>query len=874
MSSDQRGGGLREDPPFFSGVPRRSRGSFSGTSFPEDPSSASFRHLPGTQAAFDADLSTPLSTEVSPGLMWADTHYRDWLAPPQLPNVIGNRNQSAAIKRVGEAQRVRGPESYRGPSGISQSGLIPGGPFGGAPLGALGAPTGREFLGCVTGEAYVSPPSDSYPPGYPGGFSAGREDTPVKDVYLLAPDGDTPEREPTERLGRRASFFGSSAPLRHRSSGGPPEGSAGAFWGLSEGTGEGLWGPLEGSESGEGPSRRFCPLDVSKGPRRDRGPTDVLCLCLFIVGWCVLFYIVLRSLGGPSAEKLTAGIDWKGRACGVDAEVKNFPFLYWPAKRMPVNPQDNELKSCDLMPVCTASCPSSFSASRPPGSCDAESEGLGLCSWYGSKPSSLKLKRFCLFVNKEGETDDHGMLHSWFRAMGDLVLVWPVVVLIPIFSFSLSFGFFLFIQKAADFLLLVFVAAGELLLLSCSFYCFSLSHAAAAAARPAATVAAAAAAGAATVPLSALPGWLLFVLGAIFCLLAVSFLLLAVSYREQLFLCSAVVKAAAAVLSGAPLSFLLLLPLITAAAFATHVAFAMGGVLHLMAAGSVPLVSPASVCGADPWNRLSLGFKDKLVLAFVGIMSLWTGAFISGVCQLIVSYFTACCYFTPHDADRRQILKAKAREAFTVICRFHLGSAALGGLILSFVEFVRICLSWVRRLSARRNESVFRITLRVISTSLCVLYSFLSILNKSSLVYVSLLGLPLFRAAVAAAAAQKRNPLAVVCVWQAGRFVQLVGQTAVASAVTWGTYFTLTRIPGTYGQLSSLAAPLLFSFWISYNVASSCMKCFGFASLTLLQCYLADVEMSRQQGKGSPEFAPQALRLVQRQLLKRNDSGP
>lgn len=158
--------------------------------------------------------------------------------------------------------------------------------------------------------------------------------------------------EITKRIRPSASLFGSSVPLYHRSSWGAPESSAGAFWGFFPGTRGGRW-ESESPESGEGTSfsRRFFPPDVSKGPRRDRGPTDVLYLCLFLVGWCMLLYFVLRSWAGPSAEKLTAGLDWKGRACGVDAEVKNYPFLYWPAKRMPSNPQDNELKSCDIIPV-------------------------------------------------------------------------------------------------------------------------------------------------------------------------------------------------------------------------------------------------------------------------------------------------------------------------------------------------------------------------------------------------------------------------------------------------------------------------------------------------------------------------------------------
>lgn len=70
-------------------------------------------------------------------------------------------------------------------------------------------------------------------------------------------------------------------------------------------------------------------------------------------------------------------------------------------------------------------------------------------------------------------------------------------------------------------------------------------------------------------------------------------------------------------------------------------------------AGSVEPMSPLRVCQyADPWHRLSLGVGGRLSVAFVIFMALWTSAFISGVCQLMISYFTACCYFTPHDAGK------------------------------------------------------------------------------------------------------------------------------------------------------------------------------------------------------------------------------
>lgn len=564
-----------------------------------------------------------------------------------------------------------------------------------------------------------------------------------------------------------------------------------------------------------------------------------------------------------------------GRVCGLDKGVEHLPYLYWPSKVPPKGPTDTELDSCSLVPVCTAECPSGFTQSRLPGLCDTDSESRGFCSWYSPRSAKLMLRRFCVFSDASGVPRDHGILHSWFHWVGDLALVWPLAFLVPLASFALAYGFFWVLRKAATSVIGLLVLSIELLLLACSYHFFVVARSTAFTAHAAAVYA-----GPYDAPYRSfvfLPSWAAGALGATCALCAVGVLLLVLAWWKQLALCTTVLKSAAMVLHEAPPKFLALLPVFTATAFAVHTAFALLGVLHLMASGSVAPVSPPGICGyADPWHRLSLGAWGRLSVAFVVLMALWTSAFISGVCQLVISYFTACCYFTPHDADRREILNAKTGESARVVFRNHLGSAALGALLLSVVELVRICLSWIRRMNAQRNETVFRMVLRTVANTLAAVHGALSILTQTAFVYVALLGQPLFSAAWTAAAAQKRNPVAVAFVWQIGRLLQVAGQLVVASLVTWGTYLILPRIPGTYGpdgQLSSLTAPLLFSFLVSYNVASSCMKCFGFASLTLLQCYLADVEMSWQEGKTAPEFAPRPLRLAQKHLLKRNVRG-
>lgn len=112
------------------------------------------------------------------------------------------------------------------------------------------------------------------------------------------------------------------------------------------------------------PFERLSPLDVSKGPLKRRHPTDVCCLFLFGGFWVVLSWLVLSSLSGSSSPvRLTAGIDWMGRACGLDKGVEHLPYLYWPSKAPPKAPVDTEMDSCNLIPVGLSPAPPAFGKS-------------------------------------------------------------------------------------------------------------------------------------------------------------------------------------------------------------------------------------------------------------------------------------------------------------------------------------------------------------------------------------------------------------------------------------------------------------------------------------------------------------------------------
>ncbi|KFH10464.1 plasma-membrane choline transporter [Toxoplasma gondii MAS] len=614
--------------------------------------------------------------------------------------------------------------------------------------------------------------------------------------------------------------------------------------------------------------------------------------------------------------------------------------------------------------VCTKRCPVSFSSEREKGVCPPDTEAAGLCTWYSAGPAALLLRRYCLFVDADGKAQDHGLLSSWVRWVADVDLAWPLVLAAPAAALLLGYFFLWLLQKAAHAVVAGLVLLLEVLLLGAAyeFYCayaasralllsssfspnthpFDLSSPIDTAFVPLSSPAA--------LPASSLPSSLpsslssslpvslpsslsslsslssseslsksafvglplavgsgagnLFLM-CLCCLAALLVTFFALFFRRELHVSTSVLTASATLLQQAPSKFLLLVPLAAATALASQGALVVAAVSHLAALGPIPTL-PISACipSLSPWVRLPLLSSSSVALLLALLfVALWTGAFLNAISRMIVSYFASAWYFMPrHMHGRRECLKAKAAEAVKVVFSYHLGSAALGGLILSSVQMLKLLFGWARYRAVRRNHSVFKRILCRVSNCVACLYTPVKFVTPTAFIFVALLGQPFLQASWTAIAtltrqdktwssafaffceareklehgerlSARQNPAATAFVWQIGWLLQLVGQLSISICVAWCTYTLLPMFPNTYSQLSSLWAPVFVAFVLSLYVASICMHVFGLAADTLLQAFLADREMSLQDGKYTAEHAPAALRTLDRYMLRTRPQG-
>eukprot|EP00930_Biecheleria_cincta_P016319 TRINITY_DN1331_c0_g1_i1.p1 TRINITY_DN1331_c0_g1~~TRINITY_DN1331_c0_g1_i1.p1 ORF type:complete len:873 (+),score=110.36 TRINITY_DN1331_c0_g1_i1:41-2659(+) len=105
-------------------------------------------------------------------------------------------------------------------------------------------------------------------------------------------------------------------------------------------------------------------IDQESGvaPRRC---TDLVCVVIFIVWWVgiLIFLTVVKNKeidGRPYSDirRLTHGMDYQARLCGVDAEVQNLPYLFWCRTSATDTDFSTAPTALNLKhPVCVSECP-------------------------------------------------------------------------------------------------------------------------------------------------------------------------------------------------------------------------------------------------------------------------------------------------------------------------------------------------------------------------------------------------------------------------------------------------------------------------------------------------------------------------------------
>eukprot|EP00884_Botryococcus_braunii_P000130 jgi/Botrbrau1/10117/Bobra.20_2s0024.1 len=201
-----------------------------------------------------------------------------------------------------------------------------------------------------------------------------------------------------------------------------------------------------------------------------------------------------------------------------------------------------------------------------------------------------------------------------------------------------------------------------------------------------------------------------------------------------------------------------------------------------------------------------------------------------------------------------------------VTLRYHLGSVAMGSLVIAIVQFVRLLLEWVhartrRYINASPASKFIKPLVWVVRCLLWLLEKIVKFINRNAYIVVATQGTSYCKSVGQAASLIINNALRVAAVNTVGDSLIFLGKVSVMAAtgvvaflMSNSPFYTdPVKYPSTF--LSSPFAPILLCLFVGYVIGSIFFSVYEMTVDTILLSFCKDCESHR----GHPQYAPPLL---------------
>jgi len=605
--------------------------------------------------------------------------------------------------------------------------------------------------------------------------------------------------------------------------------------------------------------------DVNRDSRRDdlckhegwedikdkkRGCTDILLLLMLIASWVAMTGVGLVATGFVKDKNLPEGnprrlinsIDYDGRICGYDEEVKDKPVGYYMlnksivcVKECPTTNdvgtyycQDNVIGSYENVAgnKCMYHVASTNMLNRCISSADvnllattAQAAASG-CS--GSGGSCPKLSAY------DSDTSD-----DWFsQTLGDLYDNSAVVFGVGLGVANIVAFLYLYILRVPGVLfmaiwgilltiLLALLVGGFLLMTKADSWKNDGLHTEG------------------DVTLMKVASYVTLGVGGLFgCLLLVM--------RKRIQLALNILKEAARALAAMPL--LIAMPVIQAICLCIFLLPWLVYCLYLASSGEMQVLTGSYLNPSDG-SQIDYTYKDftyttntKYAFLYMLFCWFWTSQFIVALGQLSIALALVSWYFThkKENVGNRNVIWA-GKTAL----RYHAGTAAFGSLVIALIKTVRAVLLYIQKRAAKSNNKVLVAVLACIQCCMWCVEKCMKFLNKNAYIQTAIYGTSFCASCVKAFFLIARNVLRVIAVNMVADFILMLGRMFIPIVTTLCAYLILAYKEG---STNGLVLPLIFVFILSYFIGCMYSEIFGMSIETILCCFIADEEMFPADG--------------------------
>ncbi|XP_068447433.1 choline transporter-like protein 5-B isoform X2 [Clinocottus analis] len=267
---------------------------------------------------------------------------------------------------------------------------------------------------------------------------------------------------------------------------------------------------------------------------------------------------------------------------------------------------------------------------------------------------------------------------------------------------------------------------------------------------------------------------------------------------------------------------------------------------------NITTVCPGAQCMFAFYGGESVYHRYILVLHICNLfMFLWLVNFIIALGQYTLAGAFASYYWALE--KHADIPEYPLFSSFVQAIRYHTGSLALGSLILTVMQMVRIVLEYLdHRLKGSQNACA-RFVFCCLKCCFWCLEHFIKFLNRNAYIMIAIYGKYFCASSKEAFFLLMRNIIRVAVLDRVTDFLLLLGKLLISGSVGVLAFFFFTRrLPVIQEQVPSLNyvwIPLLTVIFGSYMIAAGFFNVYAMCVDTLFLCFLMDMEMNN----GSPE---------------------
>mmetsp|Transcript_8013 Transcript_8013/g.13592 ORF Transcript_8013/g.13592 Transcript_8013/m.13592 type:complete len:428 (+) Transcript_8013:815-2098(+) len=329
------------------------------------------------------------------------------------------------------------------------------------------------------------------------------------------------------------------------------------------------------------------------------------------------------------------------------------------------------------------------------------------------------------------------------------------------------------------------------------------------------------------------------VAGYVLLCLAFIWVCVVVFMRQRIMLAISLVQEAAACITA-----LVLLPLLLLVQVAIFLAFtALWMYYSLYLVSSADIVTQHDPATGSSWKELEYTDRSKQAILFMIFMWLWTTAFIQAMGQISQAHASLIWYFLP---DRDALPLSQVFISLGEMARYHWGTAACGSLILAILNFIRGVLTYIKYKCGEKGGLLADMILKCLFCCLWCLEKFIQFINKHAYIQCAFEGKGFLASAMRSFGLLSRNLGRVATVTVVSNITIAVGKLAIMLVAMVLGYLYLVNVEDMAGYI----IPTLFIGLIAYFSASVFLEVIGTTSDTLLQGFLIEEEIERNQRAG------------------------